>query len=973
MIKTERWTQVDQLFQAALERATEERAAFINKACGSDDSLRREVEALLASEGEARNFIESPAYQLAASLLAGDDTESLSGRLLGHYQIISLLGKGGMGEVYRARDTRLGRDVAIKLLPADFAHDTDRLRRFEQEARATSALNHPNILTIYDFGEHDGAPYIVAELLEGENLRSQSEKGALSPKKAVEFAQQIAAGLAAAHDKGIVHRDLKPENLFVMKDGRVKILDFGLAKLKPQQFAAEVSWQASKRKPLTSPGVVLGTVSYMSPEQVRGQEADQRSDIFAFGIILYELLSGKQAFGGSSVAEVMSAILKVEPPELSEVNTKVSPQLERTVRHCLEKEPGLRFQSARDLIYALEVLADSAGRAPASAKADTSLPTTFPLRAAGETFALAGPWRDRIAWSGLVVVGLLAAGFAGTYFSRRADTYETHAMRLAINPPENASFDSFALSPDGRWLAFTAATGGKVQLWLRSLDTAEVRTFHGTEGARLPFWSPDSQWLAYFVGGRLKKLLISGGPPQTVCDVVFPSGATWSRDNLIIFSILSGGLFRVSALRGEVARLTSSDLSVQEQSYSYPCFLPDGRHFLYSILGGAKGAQGIYLGSLDGKVKRRLLTEISSALYAPPGFLLFQRDESLLAQAFDTDKLQLRGEAFTVAEQVGLDLLQRQRLGISVSDNGILVLDAYPNRQSKQLLWLDRSGKQLSAIRDWWPLTGPALAPDEKHFVADRRNPKETNTYDLWLSDLSGEKRTKFTLDPGTPRYPLWSPDGSRIIWTSTGEDGFRPFQKAASGTGQDEPLFNIRGTPTDWSRDGRFIFFEYGYPKPSYDIWVQPVLGGQQPYPLIQAEGGQSNAHLSPNGRWLAYLSDEGGNREVYVQRFPNGGSTRQVSTNGGAGLSWRRDGKELFYHGSDGKLMAVPVLEGENFEMGAPVPLFEFRSGINAPAPTPYTVTGDGQRFLVNAIVNAEPRAPLTVIINWAASRKK
>ena len=632
----QRWQQIETLYHAALERAPGERAAFLADACADDSGLLREVEELLRYDGTADRFMQDNALAVAAQALEPNELSQTAPQLfpgqgIGAYKILALLGRGGMGVVYRARDERLRREVAIKVLPASFAHDADRLRRFEQEAHATSALNHPNILTIYDIGAHEGAPFIVTELLEGEELRAQLEQGALLARRALECAQQIATGLAAAHEKGIVHRDLKPENLFVTKDGRVKILDFGLAKLRPPQPGV-VDTDAPTQKRLTDPGVLMGTVGYMSPEQVRGQETDHRSDTFAFGLILYEMLSGQRAFRGASAIEVMNAILKEEPAELRETNAKISPQVEKIVRRCLEKKPERRFQTASDLGFALEALSSPSG----SRLEMSALPAVVENVGASSLRN-----RERLAW--LVAVALLLGmlGFAWAYFTRQPITSDARVMRYSILPPEKSSFDQIAVSPDGRHLAFTAATGGKLQLLAQALDSTEARAFAGTQGATFPFWSPDSRFIGFFADGRLKKIEVTGGPVLTLCEAPAPYGGAWSRAGVILFGQVARGLFRISATGGEVTPVTTPDRSRLVNSHPYPTFLPDGRHFLYCISSGQKETRGVYLGSLDETVNRRLLDDFTLIKYMPAvpgdtasgaGWLVFVRDGALLAR-----------------------------------------------------------------------------------------------------------------------------------------------------------------------------------------------------------------------------------------------------------------------------------------------------------------------------------------------------
>jgi serine/threonine protein kinase/Tol biopolymer transport system component len=961
-VKPDRWQQVEELYHAALEREPDERAAFLAETCAQDLALRREVEELLDYDGVEESFMQGNALAYEARRLepggvSQTEPQLLPGQSVGAYKILALLGRGGMGVVYRARDERLRRDVAIKVLPASIANDTDRLRRFEQEAHATSALNHPNILTIYDIGTHGGPPFIVAELLEGEELRAQLGEGALPLRRVLEYAQQIAAGLAAAHENGVVHRDLKPENLFVTKDGRVKILDFGLAKLRPQPGVTDTGRAAQKR--LTGPGVVMGTAGYMSPEQVRGQETDHRSDIFAFGVILYEMLSGQRPFGGASAIEVMNAILKEEPPELSETNAKISLQMEKLVRRCLEKQPERRFQTAYDLGFALETLSTSSGTR-------LEVPNASPSRLFGQA---------RLAWVVAALFLLVALGAVWAYF-RRQPAADARVFKTSILPPESSSFGHIAVSPDGNWLAFTAATGSKVQLWVRPLASPEARPFEGTEGASHPFWSPDSRFIGFFAGGKLKKVEVGGGLPATLCDAGVGTGGTWNRAGTILFSSMGGhGLSTVPATGGEPATLLQADR--QETNFHDPSFLPDGRHFLYFVMGsGAKEVRGIYVGSLDGSVRRRLLGDDSNALYAPSGsgggYLLFGREGVLLAQPFDADTLQLGGDAVPVAGRVGMMLgstISYHRWNFSASGNGVLVFDPQPNRQRSHALWVDRSGRTVNSLAGLDDVRMLSLAPDDRRFLVDRTSPQNTNN-DIWLSDVVSGALVRFTFDPGNDQSGIWSPEGSRIVWASNRSGNFDLYEKDAGSTGQETLLLQSDHFifPTDWSRDGRYILYRQIDTQVKYDLWVLPLFGERQPLPFLQTDANEAAGVFSPDGGWIAYCSDESGRYEVYVESFPARGGKRQISYAGGSGPRWRGDGKELYYQAPDGKLMAVPVTDSASLAVGAPVALFEFRPSSSLIAPF-YSASRDGQRFLLSTIVEAEKNAPLTVVVNWPA----
>jgi len=881
------------------------------------------------------------------------------GTRLGPYEIIAPIGAGGMGEVYRARDARLGRDVAVKVLPSDLSTDGDRLQRFEQEACAAGALNHPNILSIYDVGTHDGTPYVVSELLEGDTLRQRLGGATLAPRRVIDYALQIASGLAAAHDKGIVHRDLKPENLFVTKDGRLKILDFGIAKLTGANDHKYSQSEILTRRVHTDPGKVIGTAGYMSPEQVRGLEADHRSDLFSLGAILYEMLSGRRAFHGESAVETMNAILKEDPPELSQTNQQIAPGLERVVDHCLEKNREERFQSARDLAFALNALSGSSA---------TSAPT-----ATVSTFA--PHWlkrRELMAWivAGISVVAVLA--LAVLYF-RRPPT-ETHAVRFFFNPPEKNGFGDFALSPDGLRLAFVATdASGKTLLWVRSLDSTTAQPLPGTDEADDPFWSPDSRSIGFFAGGKLKKIGASGGPAQTLCNSRGPRGATWNRDGVIVFvPSFNEALYQVSAAGGEPTPVTTLDKSRMETSHRWPHFLPDGHHFLYTVNGGSE-SRGIYVGSLDGKEKRRLLNDVSSdGEYAPPGYLLFRRESALMAQAFDADKLQFTSNPFPIADQVGYDA-STFRTFFSISQTGVLAYDS--NSGKTQLAWIDRNGRQLSSVSQPSNYFRPWLSPDEKQVAVDDVDAQGNR--DIWIIDLARGNPTRFTFDPAVDWLPVWSPDGSKILFASNREGDFNLYEKPTTGAGKEVLLLktDLSKSPTDWSADGRYILYTVNDPKTKFDLWVLPLFGDQKPFPFLQTEFNERNGRLSPDGRWMAYYSDEsGGDYQIYVQSFPAGGSKFQVSTNGGAFAAWRGDGKELYYLSPDKKLMAVDVKgAGDTFERGVPRPLFDMRVSNFTSAQARFAVTGDGQKFLVNNTIGESTSGPITVVLNWTADLKK
>ena len=888
---------------------------------------------------------------------------------ISHYRIAKKIGAGGMGEVYSAFDTRLNRQVALKLLPTDFAADEDRVRRFEQEARATSALNHPNILTVYDIGtaplELGGTPFLVAELLEGEELRAALTEGAIPPRKAIDYARQIAAGLAAAHEKGIVHRDLKPENLFLTTDGRVKILDFGLAKLRPAGVAAGAGSEVATQKALTDLGVVMGTVGYMSPEQVRGKDLDHRSDIFSFGVILYEMLRGRRTFTGESAVEVMNAILKEDPEELSEKNAKISPQLDKIVRRCLEKKPEHRFHSAHDLGFALEALS-----APSSSSG-SNLTTTANTLIEGQ--AKTSVWRGRLAWLAAGVFALVSLALGVKVFN--PPSTDTRAVWLTFNPPSELAFndaqsDAAVISPDGQKIAFTATSAdGKSMLYVRHLDSSEVKLLPGSENALEPFWSPDSRSIAFASNGKLKRSDLSGGNAQVLCDATRLTGGSWSKDGVIVFQADFGSkLSQVSAQGGEPkpATVRPDDQDVDRQRNPY--FLPDGRHYLFG--GGLSGNEGgnqpgIWAGSLDSPEIKQLMTINTPFVYAPPGWLIFVRNEALVAQAFDAATLTLSGEPLPIITGQRTETGAPRRF--SVSDNGVLVWQERWQRDY-QLVWFDREGKQQGTVdAPMKVLLGqdPSLSPDGKHLVVKREQ-------NLWVIDL--EKGTGLRITSNLSQIPVWSPDGSRILY-----HGARGMSvKAASGVGDAELLLLGPNWPAAWSPDGRFIIFLRRGVNTRHDLWALPMVGERKEYLLLKSPFDDRDPQLSPNGRWLAYSTDETGKYEIYVQSFSVDGrlgvDKKLVSTTGGRYPVWQRNGSELFFVAADGQLMSSAVKTGgAEFEFAAPKALFKTRMLASGTNYHELNVAPDGQRFLIGTLVGDTKAAPPTVILNWLAEVKK
>jgi len=902
--------------------------------------------------------------------------------VIAHYRLLAPLGAGGMGEVYLAEDTKLGRKVALKLLPAEFTQDAERVRRFEQEARAASALNHPNILTIFEIGEANGARYIATEYIDGQTLRERLNGDRLSPPAALDIASQIAAALTAAHEAGIVHRDIKPENVMLRRDGIVKVLDFGLAKLTEQKPAAVDSQAPTIAKTHTDPGTVLGTVGYMSPEQVRGQEADHRADIFSFGVILYEMLSGRRAFGGDSAVEVMNAVLNEEPPEICETNAKISSALEKIVRRCLEKKPGRRFQSASDLGFALEAL--SLPGSSGAQRTEMAPDASAWLKRSG--------WRERILMivAGVLALALLAFGVA--HFRRPAT--EAGTMRLFVNPPEKATrFDRPTISPDGRTLAFVATVEGKTQLWERPLDSATATPLTEIGTREPPFWSPDSRFIGFIDNNKLKKIALAGGAPETLCDSVGGfNGGAWNCEGVILLGAGPFGIMRISAGGGAMTAVTTVDSSRGGVSHIAPVFLPDGRHFIFFKVTSDPATRGAYLASLDGGEPKLLLPldnpVVGVAANPRVGnevYLVYRRQGALLAQSFDFSRKRLVGEPLRLAPQVKIAtrILMANYVQASLSANGALVLiEGNTNEQGalgneyQQLTWFDRAGKKLETVGRAGYYLVPRLSPDGKRLAVGRMVPPTGNP-DIYLFDLAGGREQQFTSDSAYDGYPFWAPDGSRIVWTSFREGVGNLYQKAANGAEPDKLLLrsDFPKFAIDWSEDKRFILYREIVPQTKADLWVLS-LEDNKSWAWLKTNFNEEVGRFSPDGKWIAYSTDDLGRPEIYLQAFapgaPASGGRWQLSTKGGTIPLWRRDGRELYYFSLDYKLMAVDVTLGAEPKYGTPKELFAL-SSIRASPNASFAVTRDGQQFLFVTSAEEASLTPFTVVLNWMAEAPK
>jgi Tol biopolymer transport system component len=914
------------------------------------------------------------------------------GTRLGSYQVIALIGAGGMGEVYRARDTRLNRDVALKVLPEVFARDAERMARFEREAKLLASLNHPNIAAIYGLEESSGIRALVMELVEGPTLaerigsapfgRPRGEQSGPSPahraglrvnsvakgpsgegkaipiEEALPIARQVADAVEYAHDKSVIHRDLKPANIKVTAEGTVKVLDFGLAKaLADEPTEGDIGNSPTLSMNPTMAGVILGTAAYMAPEQAKGKRVDRRADVWAFGVVVYEMLTGKQLYEGETIPETLASVMK-EAPALEKLPAETPPAIRNLLRRCLEKDVKRRLQNAGEARIVIEDVLS--GAAPAAVEAATPIGRVARLRQGygGQAF---------LGWAVAAVTLAALAALAFVHF--RETPPQQASVRFEVTPPENANAQVFRLSPDGRYIVMRVPEGGRNRLWLRPLDSLQAEPLNGTDGATYPFWSPDSAFIGFFAQDKLKKIAVTGGPPQTLCDAPAARGGSWNRDGVILFAGLTSGIHRVSAAGGVATFLTHLRTDRDTDLQRFPEFLPDGQRFLYLTQTDGDDT-GIYVGSLHGAASVRILPDASSAIYVPPtspgsaGHVLFRREETLMAQPFDPDQLEMPGEMFPVAEEVRV-AANVDFGAFSASDGGMLAY-ASATLEDDLLIWLDRAGKRLGAVGKPGAIFEAALSPDDKT-VAFRLNAPPTS--DIWLQDLARDVVSRFTFGPGSSTFPVWSPDGSRVVFrrNTAGGGGYSMHVKPASGAGTEELLKppGINTRVLDWSRDGKFIAYQEEGSGTNLDLWLLPVEGERKPVPYLHTPFNENLGRFSPDGKWMAYASNESGQNQVYVQPIPATGAKRQISAAGGSNPRWRRDGKELFYVAADRKLMAVPIImAADSFQVGAAQPLFEIPTDVTVQQPT-----ADGQRFLATAPAEGEAAeaTPITVITNW------
>ncbi len=856
-----------------------------------------------------------------------------------------------MGEVYRGRDTRLDRDVAIKILPAQFAGDEQLKLRFEREAKTISQLSHPNICALFDVGHHDGRDYLVMEFLEGETLSERLAKGRLDLDEVLEYGIQIGDALDKAHRCGVVHRDLKPSNIILTSSG-AKLVDFGLAKFSVGPGPIQgLSGMGTQQRPLTQEGTILGTLQYMAPEQLEAEEADARTDIFAFGVVLYEMLTGRRAFDGKTKTSLIAAIVDREPPSVTTLQPLTPPALEHVIRRCMEKDPDDRWQSAHDVKTQLEWIAEAGSNAGIAAPV---------LRRRKN--------RERLAWALHPATALAAVALTWGAIEYREKA--PPLVQTSITAPPETDFlflhGAPVVSPDNTRIAYVAQQkNGRRMLWVRPLHGLAAQPLAGTEEAMHPFWSPDGAHLGFFGGGKLKRISATGGPPQTLCDASDGRGGTWSRDGVILFTpSIRDGIFSVPAVGGTPAAVTKLDDELHT-SHRYPSFLPDGRHFIYlrQYAGEADEKNGLVLASLDGKVDRPLVASRGNGTYVPPGYVIFWREGSLLAQRFDERKLMLAGEPVPIAENV--EYTGKYEAIFSVNAAGTLAFHQGSGSSLARLVWVDRSGKELGDVGLPADYHHPSISHDATKVAVSIIDPANKRS-DIWIHDLRRGTTSRLTVGPGDDVRPIWSPDDKTIVYSSNANSPGDIFTRRSSGLGAEEALYMNRQwtVATDWSSAAQAIVLQESHSRTGWDIWLYP-LSDRKPKVLIQTKFNEVAGAISPNGKWLLYQSNDSNRPQIYVQDLAGDGGKWPISPERGIFPRWSSSGREIFYWTEDEHLIAVPVEESAEFQTGPPQRLF--KKALRTAPGMQYDVAPDGQRFLLNVPFQEAEMAPITLVQNW------
>ena len=876
------------------------------------------------------------------------------GSRIGPYEVTSLLGEGGMGKVWRAHHAALKRDDALKVLPDDVASDPDRLARFQREAQVLASLNHPNIARVYGFEQAEGVHALVMELVDGATLADRIGFGPLPLDEALPIARQIAEALDTAHEQGIVHRDLKPANVKLRPDGTVKVLDFGLAKLTGPDDSMPGGKKSgphlSNSPTLTSPalmtrvGVILGTAAYMSPEQARGRPVDKRADVWAFGCVLFEMLTGRRVFDGDDVTDTLASVVKSDPP-WSALPAATPPAIRRLLERCLRKDTGRRLRDIADAKLEIDdALAGPVAITPARGN------------------------RERLFWIAALAASMAALAVVSVAYLRRSPQPQPELRLQIVTPP--GSETELAMAPDGRSVVFSATTDGKTELWVRALSVANAQVLPGTAGAERPFWSPDSRSIGFFADQKLKRIEIASGTVQTLADASVSRGGAWGDGTIIFAPANISPLMRIPARGG--AAVEATHLAEGQVSHRLPVFLPDGKRFLFFVT-GTSAVQGVYLGSLDSDSSRRVLEGESSAVFTAPDLLLFRGESALMAQRVDVQTFETIGEPAAIAETVATRANLLGSIAVSGSAAGAFAYRSdVPSR--RQFVWLSRDGTRIGTIgepdetlerseRAW------QLSPDGRLVVVQRRI---NNNADLWLIDVARGVARRWVTSPASESYPMWSPDSTRIAFGSSRLHGsvvHDLFVKSIAGAQNETTLLESaeNKAPTSWSRDGRFLMYSVLSAKTGNDLWVLPLDGGKKPFAFAETPSHEQSAAFSPDGRWVAYDSNETGRFEIYVQQFPGPATSTPVSTGGGTSPMWGNDGREIVYRGPDNRVMAIPVSIGPSgVNAGTPVPLFTL------PSTATLNMTPDGKRFLVNAALDDAAMAPITVVLNWKAPRQ-